>query len=451
MTAFEGGRVNERTPSFGRRVVYTVLLLLLFRFLARIPLLNVSEDKLEKLLADNPLVGTVNLFAGGEVLTHFSLVAAGLVPYLLAILLVEWGALTLPPLKELRKQGESGKKRLDLYSKVLNIPLAFLFAWFLSRYLAQQVGLFPGQIRWFTAASFLPSLRIVCLVTLGSLISTYISDLITKKGIDSGENVILLSGASFALLTQLLHIARGAPNTLVAAERIAAVLGTALIVVVFSIYMIKSIRRVPLEYPRLSVPKKVSARSVPGVHIPLPLNSGRTRPITTAIGLLFLLQLGWNFTHAHLSGRFANIAGLLSTWATPGAGVYWLLLACLIVLFTYLFNFMLITSPFGDSEESVAESLKKQGAFIPGVRPGKATEKYLIHTVWFSTLPGAFGLALLAAGLPYVIFRITHLNVIVTILSLMVVVERVDRLELWVRSHTISYKGLLNDSAARKW
>jgi preprotein translocase subunit SecY len=133
--------------TFRRRVVETLFLLLLFRAMALVPLLHVNEEKLHHLLAHNPLIGAVNLFAGGEVLEHFSLAAAGILPYLVALALVEWASWFVPSLRELRARGEHGKKRLELYGKMLTIPLAFLFAWLLSQYLAQQVGLFPGKIR----------------------------------------------------------------------------------------------------------------------------------------------------------------------------------------------------------------------------------------------------------------------------------------------------------------
>src|SRR5207344_817450 len=143
-------------------------LLLLFRALADIPILNVDEERLEQLLADNPLVGIVDLFAGGDVLKHFSFVAAGIAPYLLALGLATAATWFVPSLRELRRQGERGKKRIEFYATVLTIPLALVFGWAISHYLALQTGLFPGHIRWFSSDSFVRSLGIVCLVTLGS-------------------------------------------------------------------------------------------------------------------------------------------------------------------------------------------------------------------------------------------------------------------------------------------
>jgi preprotein translocase subunit SecY len=140
-------------PTLRRRIIYTVLLVLLFRVLADIPVLNVDEERLNRLLADNPLTGVVDLFAGGEVLTHFSVVGAGIFPYLLALVLVNGATWLVPALRELRRRGEEGKKRLELYATLLTIPLAFVFAWSISHYLARQTGLFPSGIHWFTSAS----------------------------------------------------------------------------------------------------------------------------------------------------------------------------------------------------------------------------------------------------------------------------------------------------------
>jgi len=453
MTAFEGGLLGQRALTIRSRVIWTALLLLLFRALAHVPVLKVNEEQLNHLLANNPLVGIVNLFAGGEVLTHFSLVAAGILPYLVALALVEWGAWVVPSLRELRLGGEQGEKRLELLSKLLSIPLAFLFAWLLSQYLAQQTGLFPGHIHWFTAASFLPSLWIVCLVTLGSLISTYISSRITKKGIGSGEDIILLAGASLGLLTRLVHVTYNSPEAKVGIERLGALAAFSLVVVLLSIYLLKGMRRVPLEYVR----RPILSRRIPlpedaRPHLPLLINYGRTRPITAAIGWLVLLQLGLVFLHAHLGEGAGHIMGALSFWTAPGAGSYWLLLACLIVLFTYIYNFQLIWQPFRDSEMSLADSLIKgpNPAFIPGIRPGKATQKYLMRAVWWNTIPGAFGLAFLAAGLPYAILRLTNQNLLVAVLSLMVIVERADGVADSVRAYRIRYEGFRPTSRIRK-
>jgi preprotein translocase subunit SecY len=446
MSPFLGGQFADSKLKLSRRFLYTLLLLLLFRILAAIPILNVDEERIHHLLAQNPLIGTVDLFAGGEVISHFSLVAAGIFPYLLALMLVQVVSLVPSRLREMQREGEKGKKRLELITKVLTIPIAFLFAWILSHYLSQQVGLFPGQIRWFTAASFWPSLRIVCLVTLGSLSSTGVSDLITRKGIGSGTEVVLVGGAGLVFVKQVTGAVREAPSKVVALQRFGWIILGSMVVVVLSIYVMSAMRKIPVQYAK----RVVGRRSAPSSqsHLPLLLNSGRVFPVSAAIGVLTLLQLSQSFFQAHARSWIGTPGRLLTDWVTPASGWYWIALAALIVFFTYIYNVSLLWQ----RDEPISESLKKAGAFIPGLRPGQQTEQYLSRVVTDISLPGGLGLALLAAGLPYAILRLTQQNLIVTILSLIVVVTSVQGLrdQVCAYHYAESYEGFLHPTRKKR-
>ncbi|MFZ0793586.1 MAG: hypothetical protein WAM65_07445 [Candidatus Korobacteraceae bacterium] len=446
MAPFLGGQFADSKLKLSRRFVYTLLLLLLFRILAAIPILNVDEERIHQLLAQNPLIGTVDLFAGGEVISHFSLVAAGIFPYLLALMLVQVISLVPSRLREMQREGEKGKKRLELITKVLTIPIAFLFAWILSHYLAQQVGLFPGQIRWFTAASFWPSLRIVCLVTLGSLISTAVTDLITRKGIGSGAEVVLVGGSGLVFVKQVSSVLREAPSKLVALQWSGGIILGSLVVVVLSIYVMSAMRKIPVQYAKRVVGRRISPSSQS--HLPLLLNYGRVFPVSAAIGVLTLLQLSQSFFQSHAHSWVGTLGRWLTDWVTPASGWFWVALACLIIYFTFIYNF----SVLWQRDEPISESLKKAGAFIPGLRPGQQTEDYLSRVVTDISLPGGLTLALLAAGLPYAILRLTHQNLMVTILALIVVVTSVQGLrdQVCAYHYAESYQGFLHPSRKKR-
>jgi preprotein translocase subunit SecY len=150
-------------PGVARRLLYTVLLLLAFRLLAQIPAVNVDEEKLQELLARNPLLGALDLFAGGEVLTNFSIVAAGIFPYLFVATLVGAATHFIPALRRLRE--EKDEAHFKRYTVAATVVLSLAVAWGLTRYLSRQTGLFPADIQWFTRAGFFPTLWVVGLVT----------------------------------------------------------------------------------------------------------------------------------------------------------------------------------------------------------------------------------------------------------------------------------------------
>jgi preprotein translocase subunit SecY len=444
--AFAAGLMGSPRIKLSRRFANTLLLLLAFRILVAIPVLHVDEERLNRLLAANPLIGLVDLFAGGETLNHFSIAAAGIFPYLVALILVQIAAATSSGVREMQRS-EKGKKRLELLTRGVTISVAFLFAWSLSRYLSQEVGLFPQHIHWFTLGSFWPSLPVVSLVTVGSLISTVLSDVITRKGIGQGADVVLLGGSSLVFLKQTAHVVRSAPSGAAALERVGWILAAGMIIVIFSIYLMGAQRNIPINYAKRIVGRR--GLPVPSSHLPSLLNYGRIRPVSAAIGVLALLQLSQNFfeSRAH---SWLGAAGLwLTGWINPNRGWYWLALGVLILVFTYMYNF----SALWQTEPSFADELKRQGAFIPGVRPGQNTEQYIHRVVRSISLPGGVGVALLAAGVPYAILLLTHQNLSVTVLSLVVVVTTAQSLLSEVTAYHLaeSYQGLLSARKKSLW
>ncbi|MBV9770272.1 MAG: hypothetical protein JOZ32_11925 [Bryobacterales bacterium] len=423
--------LKDEGISVKRRWLYTSLLLLSFRILAHIPIVNVDEERLHQVLANNPLVGVMDLFAGGEVLSKFSLVAAGILPYLVAKGLATAATFVIPKFKKLRQAGESGEKRLERYTTFLTIPIAFGFGWLLSHYLATQTGLFPGHIHWFTRASFWSSFWIVNWVAVGSLISTGISKLITIKGIGPGEDLVLLAGSSFAFAHEVGQIAGETTFITAVIAPLAIASAVALGVVVYMIYLLKAVRKIPVQYAKRIVSRPALSRSPASTsYIPLALSYGRTLPASAAVGFFVLLKLVWP------RSSFFRVAADSSGW-------HWFAIASLILAFAYILNLSPLLPRAG--EDSIADNLRKYGGFIPGVRPGLRTEQYLLRKMSLITLPAGLGLALLAAGLPYLILRLTGLNVIVAILAVMLVVERVDRLYSSFQSYAVqgSYRGFI--------
>lgn len=405
---------DQHGPNRRRRVLNTILLLLAFRVLADIPVLNVDEERLHQLLADNPLLGLIDLLAGGEVLTKFSIVAAGIFPYLAALMIAYGATWLVPSLRAQRMRSSEGDELIKKIAKWLTLPLAFAFAYALSHYLSRQTGLFPGQIHWFTWATFFPSLWIVCLVTLGSVLSSGIANWITRKGVGPGENMVLLAGSSLVLAKQLGDIARNAPDVTHAMQSLAIAIAGVALLVVLSFGLVTATRNFDVN----SAKRQLSAGRPNQATLPFLLNSGGIVPVTGAIGLLMLLQLARTFVESHFGSSI-----VLGAWLTPDSGWYWAVLAGLIVLFTYVCNFSVILPGVANDEPSLAERIKKKGFFVSSFKPGTATEDLFSRTMMRISLFGGLGMAFLAAGVPYLVLRLTQRDILVTVLTVIIIVK----------------------------
>jgi preprotein translocase subunit SecY len=422
------------SPELGlrRRILYTILLVLVFRLLATVPLFNVDEEKLHELLAHNPLVASLDLLAGGDVLTSFSLVAAGIFPYLLALGLTKAATRLIPPLRELEERGESGKKRLELISQLITVPLAFAFAWGVTHYFAQETGFFPGKIRWFTGSSFFSTFGIVGAMTVGTLVTLGITTLITKKGVGSGESVLLIVGSCLGFCGQIAKILFEASD-LSSAGRQLELQGAVVILVLLVCYgLIKAERRIPI----LSAKNPKYA----GSYLPLLPNHGGVLPITSAVGLFTLLKFGEIFLAAHFPEKFVGVQHGLAVLTDPARGIYWAGLAVFVVLLTYANNFSVLWKPYSDSETTLTEDFRKKGWFIPNLRPGPPTEQYLSRMTMRLSLLGALILAFIAAGLPYLIVKFTGQNVFVTVLAVFVFIQTLQKLRPEIAVHAIEGK-----------
>ncbi len=414
---------DEHGPDRRRRVLNTILLLLLFRILADIPALNVDEERLHQLLADNPFLGFVDLLAGGDVLKHFSVVAAGIFPYLVALAIAQGATLVVPSLREMRNQGEELKKRVKLIAKVLTVILAFLLALFVSHVLSRQTGFFPGKIRWFTGSTFLSTLWIVVLVTFGSTLSAGLVNWISRTGIRPGENIVLLAGASLTLAKQIADIVRDAPDTASAMERVVTVSAVLVVLVALAFVLVSAQRPVRFTFPRRQT-NLAAGGSLPSASVPLLLNGGGIVPLSAAIGLLGLLRFADAYIASGFGGSLGAAATAIGARLALTSGWYWVALAALIVLFTYACNFATI-------DAGLADNMKKQGAFIPGLRPGTETATFISKTVARISLLGGVSMALFGAGVPYVIFRLTQRDDLLTVLSLIIIVKTV--VAVWSR------------------
>ena len=368
-----------RAPDIRRRILFVAGILLVFRLLAHVPVPGVDRAQLAIFLEDNPLFGLLNLFSGGG-LASFSVVALGVNPYINASIIMQLMTGVVPRLQQLSREGEYGRNKINQYTRYLTVPLAILQSYgYLAILSAPQNGVVSG----FDITSFETLTQIVSL-TAGTILLMWIGELISERGIGNGISFIIFAGIVSGL--------PGAVNTFLTSPDLAAGVvfaAVAIGAVAVIIYIQEGQRRIPIQYA-----SRVRGRRMyqgGATFLPLRVNQAGVIPIIFAVSiLLFPVQLA---TYFSVSGGFiqesANfIIDLLDQQSLLYVALYFLLT----VGFTYFYT------AFTFKPDETADQLRKNGGFIPGIRPGAPTRDYLAKVVFRISLAGAVFLGTVAVS-----------------------------------------------------
>ncbi len=376
------------------KLFWTFGLLLVFRFIAHVPVPGVDAQRLRELFATNQLIGMLDLFSGGA-LSSFSVAAMGVYPYITASIIMQLLIPMVPRLQELAKEGESGRNRINQYTHWFTVPLAFLQALGTGSLLASsQLGVIP-EFNLFLNP--LPTLSIIISMVAGTMLLIWIGELISERGIGNGISIIIFGGIVASLPTMVGQSIFAGTNYL--ALLIFLVIG---VLTVAAIVMVQEgQRRVPVQYA-----KRIRGGRIyqgPATHIPMRVNSSGMIPLIFAMSImLFPGTVASYFVYSDI-GWIAGIANFVSGVFNPVHVVYWLLYFLLVVGFTFFYTTVIF------QQQNIAESLQKNGGFIPGIRPGRPTGEYLnkvlIRITWF----GAVFLGAIAI-LPFFVQNLTNVQ-----------------------------------------
>ena len=358
------------------RLLFLLGALLVFRIGAHIPVPGVDAAALAKLYesAGGGILGMLNMFSGGS-LERFSIFAIGIMPYISASIIVQLASEMVPSLKALKKEGEAGKRVLTKYTRYGTVLLATLQSFGAAAFVYQQGVVVSSQFEFFAST-------VNCLVT-GTMFLMWLGEQITERGIGNGISLIITAGIAASVpsgIGRLLTLtSQGSISYLMA---LAIIVGTlALIYVV--VYIETAQRKVPVQYAK----RQVGNRLMQGqsTHMPFKLNmAGVIPPIFASSIILFPSTLLSWFGSANHDSWLQRLAGYLQ----HGQPVYILLFATTIIFFCYFYT-ALVFSP-----REMAENLKKSGAFVPGIRPGEQTSRYLEKVVLRLTFWGAIYIAI---------------------------------------------------------
>lgn len=360
------------------KIIFVLLMLVVFRLLAHIPVPGVDTANLRHFFNSNQILGLLNVFSGGT-MENFSIIMLGVGPYITASIIFQLLSMIVPALEEITKEGESGQQRINMYTRWLTIPLAFLQSYAMIRLLSNSARPILTDLTMFRL------ITIMTTITAGTMFLMWIGEIITEKKVGNGVSLLIFAGIVSALPTGL----RNAMVNYNPADLYTYILFLVIILVtvVGVVFINEGQRNIPVNYA-----KQVRGNRVQGgtsTHLPLRVNMAGVIPIIFAISLILMppmvAQFFVNSKAAWLSAGAMKVIQLFQDNL-----IYGILYFVMVFGFTYFYTAVIF------HPQKVAENLQKQGGFIPGIRPGQETEKYLQGTVNRINLIGALFLGVIA-------------------------------------------------------
>jgi preprotein translocase subunit SecY len=355
-----------------RRLLFLVFALVVYRIGTHIPVPGIDPDQLRALFntQQGGILGLFNMFSGGA-LSRFSVFALGIMPYISASIIMQMMTYVMPALEALRKEGESGRRKITQYTRYGTLGLAIFQAIGISIAIESQQGLVldPGLM-----------FRFVCVVSLvtGTMFLMWLGEQITERGLGNGISILIFAGIVAGLpsaIGGLFELVRTGGIGPLAGLFIVALI---ILVTAFVVFVERGQRKITVNYAKRQVGNKIYGGQ--SSFLPLKLNmSGVIPPIFASSLILFPATLASWFTTGDATRWIRDIAAALS----PGQPLYVLLYAGLIIFFCFFYTALVFNS------KETADNLKKSGAFVPGIRPGEQTARYVDRILMRLTLAGA--------------------------------------------------------------
>ena len=387
-----------RAPDIRRRILFVLAILVLYRFLAHVPVPGVNQAAMANLLETNDFLQLLNIFSGGG-LASFSIVALGVNPYINASIIMQLMTGVVPRLQQLSREGEYGRNQINKYTRWLTVPMGIIQAYgYLALLSSRQLTGGQPVIEHFDFATLETWTQIVTL-TAGTVLAMWLGELITERGIGNGISFIIFAGIVSRIPAAVGAFAENPELTAGIAFAIVAVVAVAVVV-----YIQEGQRRIPIQYA-----SRVRGRRMyqgGSTFLPLRVNQAGVIPIIFAVSILLLpSQLATYFAASDIDivkGVANGIISFLSPRSVPYVVLYFLLT----VGFTYFYT------AFTFKPDETADQLRKNGGFIPGIRPGNPTRDYLARVVTRISLAGALFLGIVAVSpsLVSVLFATTILG-----------------------------------------
>ena len=417
-----------KIPELRKKLFFTLLIFIIFRLAAHIPIPGVNLQALKTLFNRSEFLGLLDIFSGGT-LANFSIIAIGLSPYINSSIVFQLLTMVFPKLEELSKEGELGRERINQYTRFLTVPLAVFQSLGMIAILKKQ------QI--ITGLHLIDLSLIIVTMSAGCLFLMWLGELITQYGIGNGISLLIFGGIVGRMPVSLMQ-------TISLAETINFF--NLLVFVVMGIGVIASIcfvneatRQITVSYA-----KRIRGRKTYGgtsTHLPLRINQAGVIPIIFAVSLVLIPSMLAGYLQTLSNPKLVSFAGFVTRLFNPNSLFYNLFYFILVIAFTYFYTAITF------NPEKIAEEIKKHGGFIPGIRPGKSTADFLNRILTRITLAGAVFLGLIAI-LPSIARSLTGITTMMIggtgiLIVVSVVLETSKSLESQLLMR--NYDGFLNE------
>ncbi|HTW13627.1 MAG TPA: preprotein translocase subunit SecY [Nocardioides sp.] len=371
-----------RTPDLRRKLLFVLMIIVIFRAGSQIPAPGVhvaNVDTCLNQLEDSSLYSLINLFSGGALL-QLTIFALGIMPYITASIILQLLVVVIPRLEALKKEGQAGQTKITQYTRYLTLGLALLQATGIVA-LARSGNLLQNcnqpLLHDDGTATFLV---LVITMTAGTAVIMWLGELITDRGVGNGMSILIFCQVVATFPTALWQVQKSQGWW-----TFGVVMAIGLVIVAAVIFIEQAQRRIPVQYARRMVGRKMFGGS--STYIPLKVNQAGIIPVIFASSLLYLPAMAVQFNNTSSAGW----VGFLNDYFVDGSHpLYMAVFFLMIIFFTYFY----VSITFNPHE--VADNMKKYGGFIPGIRAGKPTEDYLSYVLSRITLPGALYLGLIS-------------------------------------------------------
>ena len=382
-------------PDLRRKLLFTFAMLVIFRFVAHVPIPGINPDLLKKAFENNAILGFMNLFSGGA-LRNLSVAAMGVYPYITASIILQVMIPIVPSLQALSKEGEQGRNKIQMYTHWLTVPLAVVQG-YSQLIVLQRSGAISGV--GFTGEEALPTVASIISMAAGTMFLVWLGELITENGIGNGVSIIIFSGIVASLPSMLPSIANSSAGLAGIGLMVLLIVGLLAAIV----FVQEAQRRVPVQYARSLFRGGRMYRQSGATHIPLRVNSAGMIPLIFAYSLVIFPSAAAQAFQGSSTSWVANTADFIVNVFTPRGGPYYLMVFLLVVVFTFFYTLVIF------QQQNLAENLQKQGGFIPGIRPGRPTQEYIMRVLVRITWAGGIFLGLVAV-VPFFVTRFTNVQ-----------------------------------------